>query len=331
MVGSAKVVEGMHRTRSIVLCFLLMCCSSNEKLRDDKSASPSTVAEIEAVKESDQQGVAAKEGVTRNIHLEGIYEWVYPHNTGDLSENHFIAFIANGDHIEGWYYGTSDEFDEAREGYLPGFFVSRMDNLTTEGDSLFFEITTGYNRCFKNMIPIGQVSHSEILKSNGIWNDFKQDHVLHYRGKVTGLTIELSFKGQLRMYRKERNYFFTGIDNFDPSKCRTETLLAIDENIEHLDESLIRNFLSTFSVICEPNVEFNQWSNELLFTVMEREPEMFVKTLHHNIAKFDTTAIFSVMRSPLLDPDLAAISRKISSVDVDQEVKDKLIGVLTGG
>ena len=72
----------------------------------------------------------------------GIYEYVYPDNTQNLTENHFIVLTKNGDKINGLYYGTSDEFDEAREGYLPGFFVSPMDNLQINGDTFRFVLNT---------------------------------------------------------------------------------------------------------------------------------------------------------------------------------------------
>ncbi len=72
----------------------------------------------------------------------GIYEYVYPDNTQDLIENHFIVLTKNGDKMTGLYYGTSDEYDEAREGYLPGFFVSTMDNLQINGDTIRFVLNT---------------------------------------------------------------------------------------------------------------------------------------------------------------------------------------------
>lgn len=76
----------------------------------------------------------------------GIYEYVYPDNTQDLIENHFIVLTKNGEKISGLYYGTSDEFDDAREGYLPGFFVSPMDNLQINGETIRFVLTT----CWRN-------------------------------------------------------------------------------------------------------------------------------------------------------------------------------------
>ena len=70
----------------------------------------------------------------------GIYEYVYEYNTESLIENHYIELSKKNGKIVGQYYGTSDDFDEAREGYLPGFFSSPMKNLRINGNKITFEV-----------------------------------------------------------------------------------------------------------------------------------------------------------------------------------------------
>jgi hypothetical protein len=70
----------------------------------------------------------------------GIYEYAYKYNTKTLKENHYIKiFKSNGKSI-GYYYGTNDDFDDAREGYLPGFYSQEMINLKINGNKISFEI-----------------------------------------------------------------------------------------------------------------------------------------------------------------------------------------------
>jgi|GEM_PF-2307464 len=261
-----------------------------------------------------------------DLYLNGIYEYVYPYNTDNLIENHYIAFKKTGEIVEGWYYGTSDEFDEAREGYLPGFFVSKISGLKTSGDSLFFKVSTGYNKCYSNAFPIGYIDPSMILKTNEIWNSYNEDYLLEYSGKLTGLKITMSVNGNTRVYKKRKNYFHIGIDNFNKTKCQSEPLRAITRNIDNLNDTLILDFLRTFSVICENNVEFSEWSNEILFKIMEKEPKRLIKLFADNISELDTTAILKEIDSPIHDMiDIEQIKEKIKSIDIDKDVKGDII------
>ena len=46
--------------------------------------------------------------------LTGVYEHVCEHITKNLTENHYIILEPDNDFVAGKYYGTSDDFDDAR-------------------------------------------------------------------------------------------------------------------------------------------------------------------------------------------------------------------------
>lgn len=322
----------MKHFRLIIILIISISCASNQRDKKvDKEVIQGDSDTIDLFLHADSVAKKLNHDVDIqndeiNLYLNGIYEYIYPYNTDSLIENHYIAFKKTGEIVEGWYYGTSDEFDEAREGYLPGFFVSKISGLRTSGDSLFFKISTGYNKCYSKAFPIGYIDSSVILKTNKIWNNYNEDYLLEYSGKLTGLKITMTVNGDTRVYKKRKNYFHIGIDNFDKTKCQSEPLLAITNNIEHLDDSLILDFLKTFSVICENNVEFSEWSNELLFKILSKNLELFFKTFADNISVLDTTAIFKELESPLHDLiDLEQIRKNITTIDIDKDFKEKII------
>ncbi|MCX6107937.1 MAG: carboxypeptidase-like regulatory domain-containing protein [Proteobacteria bacterium] len=84
---------------------------------------------------------AADRGITSGANypsIAGVYEYEYPDNTEHFKENHYIVLNGPSHQMTGIYYGTTDEFDKGREGYLPGFFKANMGQIVYGGDTLTF-------------------------------------------------------------------------------------------------------------------------------------------------------------------------------------------------
>ncbi len=117
---------------------------------------------------------------TSTNELTGIYEYIYEYNTEDLIENHYIEFKNN----KAYYYGTSDDFDNAREGYLPGFFSSEISDFKTDKNRIEFSLKVNDSIFYKNAIsPILQVEKNEL------WNIGISYKTRKYKGKIKGDTI----------------------------------------------------------------------------------------------------------------------------------------------
>ena len=97
--------------------------------------------------------------------LSGTYEYIYPYNFEDLIENQYIVLIKNKEGYSGWYYGTSDEFDEAREGYLPAFFVANLQKLKISNDTITFNLNISDNDLLTEPVTLKLRSTEEAIKA----------------------------------------------------------------------------------------------------------------------------------------------------------------------
>lgn len=64
--------------------------------------------------------------------------------------------------------------------------------------------------------------------------------------------------------------------------CSSEILLNTEKNIDKLNLVLVADFLATFHESCNNNVEYSEWSNELLFQVINKKPGRFLELLMKN-------------------------------------------------
>ncbi len=136
----------------------------------------------------------------------GIYEYVYPYNTEQLSEDHYIVLDCSSDPARGWYYGTSDDFDSAREGYLPGFFVAEMRDLDVAEGRIRFTIRVAEDEYFTRPVPLTyraaeQVPPGELER----WGYTASSDPRHYQGTVYGDSIVVQLdRGERVFARVER-------------------------------------------------------------------------------------------------------------------------------
>jgi len=84
--------------------------------------------------------------------IVGTYEYTYEHNTKDLKENHYIVLTASDGKLSGTYFGTSDDFDDAREGYPPGFFRTKMLDVAFDGKILRFRVVVNNEDFFQQPV-----------------------------------------------------------------------------------------------------------------------------------------------------------------------------------
>jgi len=97
--------------------------------------------------------------------------------------------------------------------------------------------------------------------------------------------------------------------------CSSEILLRTHENLEKLDLKTVAEFLATFSDSCRSNAEYSEWSNELLFEVLGRQPDRVIEILHKN-SSLHRELIVEELSNPILDPDLDGLVLLVRGLDV---------------
>ncbi len=145
---------------------------------------------------------------------------------------------------------------------------------------------TGKLICMKYIIPIlllliscsskkinSKISHTEVLAADSV------------KLPIISLT---SYGKQISKTQNDTVY------------CNTNTLLKVSRNIDNLNKTEISEFLSTFHTDCSTNVEFSEWSNELLFQIFNLHTKEVIDLITKK-NNFETEVILSALKTPISD------------------------------
>jgi len=87
---------------------------------------------------------------------------------------------------------------------------------------------------------------------------------------------------------------------------------------------MVGDFLCTFDNSCKTNIEFSQWSNEILYNHFDKNPGLVFKIIGQG--QIDSTRIILFeLENPIRDFDYQRIYGKISDVRTKSEFKEKVL------
>lgn len=91
----------------------------------------------------------------------------------------------------------------------------------------------------------------------------------------------------------------------------------------------IASFLITFGAECRNNIEFSEWSNELLFAVLDRQTELALKTMEKEQNNIDLGSILNDLGEPMHDHiKLDNLITKVEKIRINRRLKNRIVARL---
>jgi hypothetical protein len=109
-------------------------------------------------------------------------------------------------------------------------------------------------------------------------------------------------------------------------KCDIEKVKQTETHLDSLTAELVTSFLCTFDSICINNAEYSEWSNETLFKLMERAPQIFIDVVSKGTTNQKT--ILDNIENPVIETQLQRIYDGIKITKGSRTVKVKYLAAL---
>jgi len=133
-----------------------------------------------------------------------------------------------------------------------------------------------------------------------------------------------------RNYRLSNPHLIKPDSNYLEYWCSIEILNRTHTNIENLSLSEVAAFLATFHPSCTTNIEYSEWSNELLFKVLSLHPESALNIIDKNSSLY-RNQIATELANPIHDNiEISQLISKLESVEIEsfRRTRDIIIGIL---
>lgn len=109
--------------------------------------------------------------------------------------------------------------------------------------------------------------------------------------------------------------------------CDLEKVVVVSQNLDRLDAKMIHEFLQTFDASCKQKVEFLEFSNEMLFKVLEYAPGLFLQNVEKE--NIDIAIILEAIQNPISDSiNLQQIYEKIKATNDNNTIKIECLNAL---
>jgi len=119
------------------------------------------------------------------------------------------------------------------------------------------------------------------------------------------------------------------VSEYIKKRCDIDIVLETDENMDSLSDNLIYLFLYSFDESCSNNVEFSEYSNEVLFKLLKHYPDQAAKNIIRD--EINQDVIFKELSSPINDAiSVDEVVESLENSSIDVIIKKKFVTALKG-
>lgn len=111
----------------------------------------------------------------------------------------------------------------------------------------------------------------------------------------------------------------------DSCKCNYNCWPDFGKTDYNLNDDQILSFLYSLGEECKNNVEFSEWSNEVLFNIVLANPEIFLKVMDSYSTNIELDWILKELEDPISDVIIKEIYEKINNVNEYDSTKKLII------
>lgn len=113
--------------------------------------------------------------------------------------------------------------------------------------------------------------------------------------------------------------------------CDIEAVIEIKANIDNLTENQVYNFLCCLDESCSENVEFTEFSNEVLYLLLSKRPELALKVLSIN-TNISLNYVKMQLENPVSDKiDANNVFKMVEGVENYETIKNELLSSIRLG
>lgn len=113
------------------------------------------------------------------------------------------------------------------------------------------------------------------------------------------------------------------------NKCDMNVLRQVDKWMGTLSPVDVREFFLTFGYECRSNPEYSEWSNELLFKMLQSQTELTIRVLEKHKEQFALHEILYALSYPVGEGlDINSIIVRVEKLKVEKQLKVELVDKL---